>query len=345
MAEGRKEAVLDALTERVLVGVIGKIGVGVDVLVHTRCCREAELYGWLEVFQDATPVALVLCSASVALVDDDEVEEVPGVLSEVGRVVRAAHEGLEDGEEDAAVRGYASVLCHAVGLDAHQSVLLEAAEVYHGLLGERVAVGQEEDARTRAGLLQVPSCLEEFPGDLEGDEGLASTCSEGEQDALLALRYALQDLAHSRFLIVARLLRAIAVERLFVQFVAPQIRLTVDARPEFVGTGESVHEVLVAALAVHLVDVVAVCGVGETDAKHISILLCLGHTFCVAQLVALGFHDGELHALVDEDIVCPLGHSLLRLRDFSTRESVFGRDATSFHRSPASLFQLRVNLM
>ena len=269
----------------------------------------------------------------------------PGVLPEVGRVVWAAHEGLEDGKEDAAVCGHASALCHAVGLDAHQSVLLEAAEVYHGLLGERVAVCEEKDARTSAGLLQVPSCLEEFPGDLEGDKGFACSSSEGEQNALLALCYALQDFANSRFLIVARLLRAVAVERLFVQFVAPQIGLAVDARPEFVGTGESVHEVFVKALAVHLVDVVSVGGVGETDTKHIGILLCLGHAFCITQFVALGFHDGEFHALVDEDIVGSLGLSLLRLRDFPTRESVFGRDATSFHRSPASLFQFRVNLV
>ena len=345
VTEGREEAVLYALFERVFVGVISEVFVGVDILVHPWGCGQAKLYGWFEVLQDASPVALVLCSASVALVYDDKVEEVFGVLSEVWRIVRAAHKGLEDGEEDAAVSGHTAVLGDTAWLDALHGIFLESAEVVLCLVGKDISVCQEEDARSSACLLQVPSCLEEFPSDLESDEGLARSCSEGEQNALLALCYALQDLADSRFLIVARLLHAIAVERLFVQFVAPQIRLTVDARPEFVRTGESVHEVFVETLAVHLVDVVSVRGVGETDTQHIGILLGLGHTFSIAQLVALGFHDGEFHALVDEDIVSPLWNGLLRLRDFPTRESVFGRDATSFHCPPASLFQLRVNLM
>jgi hypothetical protein len=43
----------------------------------------------------------------VALVDDDEVEEVGGIVAEVGRGLavfgRPAHEGLEDGEEQTGV--------------------------------------------------------------------------------------------------------------------------------------------------------------------------------------------------------------------------------------------------
>ena len=65
----------------------------------------------------------------------------------------------------------------------------KAGEVVVGLVGEDVAVGEEEDAGAAVGSA-VPiggsSGLEEFPGDLEGDGGLAGAGSEGEEDAVLA---------------------------------------------------------------------------------------------------------------------------------------------------------------
>ena len=106
-AEGREEAVVDAFLERVDVNRLAEIGVGVGVVLALRCRGEAELHGGSEVIEDAAPVALVVCAAAMALVDDDEIEEVGRILAEVGRgfavLRRTAHEGLEDGEKQAAV--------------------------------------------------------------------------------------------------------------------------------------------------------------------------------------------------------------------------------------------------
>ena len=46
---------------------------------------QAELHGGREIFEDVAPVAFVVRAAAMALVDDDEVEEVRRIVAEVGR--------------------------------------------------------------------------------------------------------------------------------------------------------------------------------------------------------------------------------------------------------------------
>ena len=157
--ERREEAVVDAFLERVDVDRLAEIGVGVHVVLALGRGGEAELHGGSEVFEDAAPVAFVVCAAAMALVDDDEIEEVGRIFAEVGRGLavfrRAAHEGLEDGEEQAAVLRHLAFLADVLGLDAHQRILGEGgerSEVVVSLVGEVVAVGEKQDARTAAGL-------------------------------------------------------------------------------------------------------------------------------------------------------------------------------------------------
>ena len=58
-----------------------------------------------------------------------------------------AHEGLEDREEDAGVLRHAAFLPDFVRLDARQRVLGKGREGVVGLIGQDVAVGEEQDAR------------------------------------------------------------------------------------------------------------------------------------------------------------------------------------------------------
>jgi hypothetical protein len=122
----------------------------------------------------------------MAFVDDDEVEEIGRVFAEVGRRMavprRPAHEGLEDGEEDASVLGNLALFADVLRADADQGVFGEGGErgeIVEGLRGEVVAVCQEEDARAAGWfgvcfpIRQVPAGFKEFPGDLEGDGGFA----------------------------------------------------------------------------------------------------------------------------------------------------------------------------
>ena len=143
MSEGRQESILNALLQRILVGMIGKIEIGVHVLIHARRGGQTQLHRWLEVFQYASPITLILGSSAMTLIDDNQVEEILGVLPEVWRIIRPAHKRLEDGEEDAAVSGHLTILGYRSGLDSYHRILLKPAKVYHGLISQYVPVCQE----------------------------------------------------------------------------------------------------------------------------------------------------------------------------------------------------------
>src|SRR5216683_959793 len=162
--KGREEAVVDAIFERVDVNGVAKVGVGVHVVFALGRGSESELHSGCEIFQDAAPIALVVGTAAMAFVNDDEIEEVRRVLAEIGRglvgsaillngilygadreigVPGAAHKGLEDGEEQTGVLRNFAFLANLVRLDALQRVFRKGGEGVVGLISEDVAVGQE----------------------------------------------------------------------------------------------------------------------------------------------------------------------------------------------------------
>src|SRR3546814_5603385 len=62
-----------------------------------------------------------------------------------------------------------------------------------GLVRQDVAVGQEQDARPPRRLAaEVPAAVEQLPGDLKGDGGLAGARRQRQEDALAPLRHGLQ---------------------------------------------------------------------------------------------------------------------------------------------------------
>ena len=132
--EGGEEAVVDAFFEGVDEDGVAEVFVGVGVVLALGGGGEAELDGRGEVFEDAAPRAFVLGAAAMTFVDDDEVEEIGRVVAEVGAgfgfagLGRAAHEGLEDGEEDAAVLWHFALLANVGRLDPHQRVLGEGGK-------------------------------------------------------------------------------------------------------------------------------------------------------------------------------------------------------------------------
>ena len=177
--ERRQEAVVDAVLERVNVDRLAKILVGVDVVLALGRGGQTELHGRCEVFEDAAPSAFVLGTATMAFVDHDEVEEVRRILAEielrfVSNVVISAqagihgltgvcwipacagmtclgslcHEGLEDREEQIAVLQHLALLLDLRRVDPHEGIFGEGREGVEGLVGEDVAVGEEQDAWT-----------------------------------------------------------------------------------------------------------------------------------------------------------------------------------------------------
>ena len=176
-----------------------------------------------------------------------------------------------------------------------------------GLVGEDVAVGEEQDARAAHGLAgEAPFRVEQFPGDLEGDGGLAGSGGEGEQDAPVAPRDRLQSAAvDGLVLVVARLpFAAGSLELYRAEGVAPRVRLGEGAVPELLRRREGQeHVVLGAGRHVDAVPAQPVRGVGESGAEPAGIVLGLPDAVAMTEAGPLGLQHGELLPLVEQDIV------------------------------------------
>ena len=170
---GREEAVGDALPERVGVDRVAEVFDVGNVLGFLGRGGEADLRGRGEVFQHLAPRGVIGGAAAVALVDDDQVEEVGRELLVDVLLLLGAGDGLVEAEVD-----LERLVDRAVGDLGHR--LTERLEVVGlGLVGEDVAIDEEEDALLGARLPQPPD-------DLEGGVGLAGAGGHDEQDAVLA---------------------------------------------------------------------------------------------------------------------------------------------------------------
>ena len=177
----------------------------------------------------------------MALVDHDEVEKVRRVVAEIGgRIalgVRAAHERLEDGEEQAAVFRHFAFLADVLGLDAHHRVLGKCRESVVGLIGEQVAVREEKDSRpARRFTGQIPSRMEKLPRDLERDERLACAGGEREQNPFPLLRDGVEHPLDGDVLVIpARMRTALVLKGHRSEAVPPSVLLREGHLPKLLG--------------------------------------------------------------------------------------------------------------
>jgi len=102
------------------------------------------LKGRRKIFQNAPPVALVIGSASVALINDDEVKKIRWILAKAWRwvafAVCAGHKGLKDGKEDTPVFGHTSFLADLIRRDTHKGVFGKGGKSVVGLVGKDITV-------------------------------------------------------------------------------------------------------------------------------------------------------------------------------------------------------------
>jgi len=170
-AIGRQEAVRDALRQRVGIERRAEIGVGVPVIIPERRRRHAELIGRLEIVQNVSPVAVVARAAAVALIDDDQVEEVRRIFPIQTRPSFVAGDGLVDREIDVAAMADFAIL------DLEPRVAKWRKGLGHRVVDENVAIGEEQDFGFAGVAALVPTGSPQPPSDLECHRGLAGACA------------------------------------------------------------------------------------------------------------------------------------------------------------------------
>ena len=173
-SERGQVTIVDPLFEGVAINWLAKVGIGIDVIFTLWGCGQPQLHGGFEVVEDIPPVALVVGTATVALINDDEVEEIGGVVTKYrgwfALGIGASHKGLEDGEEDIAILGGTAFLSDLIGGDPHQSIFREGRETVERLIGQDIAVGQKQDAGTAGRftfalpVIDVPATMKQLPG-------------------------------------------------------------------------------------------------------------------------------------------------------------------------------------
>jgi len=153
---------------------------------------------------------------------------------------RTASEGLEDGEKEAAVLRYPRLLADVRGRDVHQCIVREGRKGVARLVGQDIAVGQEQDTRPARRLAfafpvsQVPAARKQLPRDLEGDEGLTGPGGERQQDAGAPIGDRRQHPLAGEVLIIAALKVATAIlEGHGGETVAPGVRTRKGQVQEF----------------------------------------------------------------------------------------------------------------
>lgn len=114
--------------------------VGVDIIRALRSGGETEVHGWFEMVEDGSPGAFFVSRAPVALVDNDEVEEILGVFLVVATDIFPLGDGLVDGKKEVGVgRRYAVAPSHFLAVDLDQVAFVGVKGV-DGLVGQHVAI-------------------------------------------------------------------------------------------------------------------------------------------------------------------------------------------------------------
>ena len=206
----------------------------------------------------------------MALVNDNQVKKISGVLVVEPGPVRVLGEGLVDRKVHfAAFNGFPIDLVAGFAERKEYFVLW--------VVNENVPIGQEQDSRAAVLARLVPSRVPELPTDLEGDHGLPRASSEREQHSLLALENRLDSAVDGDLLVVAWRLTAQVVggrEKSLGGLVGDALG-AFQSRPQLLGGREPVDTMLLAGDEVMLEDLLAVGAIRELQPEDLRVILRL----------------------------------------------------------------------
>lgn len=306
----RKEAVFDALLQRVGDERIAEVIEVVGTVFFVGRGSHADLDSGLEVFEDVAPTALFIGTAAMTLVHNDKVEVIARNLPEVvghGFGV-VALELLVQAEINLVI------LVDDAFLDFRGRV--ERREVVHKrLINELVAVGKVEHVPHHA-------CLSQTPDNLKSGVRLARAGGHDQQGAPAMLaNYGVDSAVDGLHLVVARRMafRRGVVER-FVQRFGIFVRDVVElapARPELGRRGEFVERKfpLFAGRNLEFKETFPGGSIGERHVEHLGVGNGLIDAIPCGFCAFLGLDHGKRPIDATAEYIVGLGAAGLRLFD------------------------------
>lgn len=276
---------------------------------------EADLDGAAEIVENLAPGGVFRGATTVALVDDDEIEEVTGDGLEDFVFFVGTGEGLVKAEVDFVGGVDLSIL--DLGHDGPER--LEVID--EGLVCEIVSIDEEEDA---LGLLSLPKA----PDDLEGRIGFAGPRSHNEEKAFLTLCDGFESAINCFCLVVTRcftpgvLMVGLEDELFFLVLDVPVILV---ALPEFGWRREGFHREFGLNVCTWLWNFVvggegvAVRTEGAGDVEDSCVTKSLLHPLTDGVGIVLGLDDADGDSgLPLEHVVSPLALLLVPGRHISS---------------------------
>src|SRR5205823_4393899 len=146
------------------------------IVTSEGCGGHPELIRRLEVVENLSPGALVLGTPPVALIDDDQVKEVRGILLVQTWPSFVLGDRLIDREVDV------SPIVDDAILDLEAGFIKRSKVLVLGVVDEDIPIGKIENFRTAVGARPIPASIPELPADLEGDESFARSGGHGEEE-------------------------------------------------------------------------------------------------------------------------------------------------------------------
>jgi len=178
------------------------------------------------------------------------------------------------------------------------------------LIRQNISIRQKQDtwSACRFVLLlpvrQVPATMKQLPGDLEGDESLAGTGGQCQQDALLIVGNGRKHPFDGYVLIVAALkVAAPILERHSGEAVTPGVLNGKGPAPQFIRGRISGQFTLDTGGHVDAIDALTVGGVGKANRQLQSIVLGLPYSFGRRLVPGLGLHHRQFSVAILQHII------------------------------------------
>ena len=237
----------------------------------------------------------------MALVHDDEVEEIRGEFLVKSGTALVLGDGLIRGEIKLAA------VDHHPALDFVPRIAEPGKGFVLGIIHQEITVCEVQDARLPGRIaLGVPLGRPEFPADLKRHDSLAGASGHCQQHALLALQNRPHHAVNRDALVVIWNLAAGKIEGRQQPFhgVLGQLFRRHQPRPQFRRSGKGGNGPLDAGEGVEFDDLFAVGGVAKFQVQNFPIFLRLLHAvggFFVFRL-GLGHGKGEIAGVVEQII-------------------------------------------